>query len=91
MRPHKKQIHIHTQLPYLLFCKPTHISETWTANRWGITNSKPLGAISMMRQSETLISSQIVFITLFSAGARCSYPITTHRKVSDYGALKPFC
>jgi hypothetical protein len=35
----------------------------------GTTNSNPLGPIIMMGQSETVISSQIVFITLFSAGA----------------------
>jgi hypothetical protein len=35
----------------------------------GITNSKPLGPIIMICQSETLSTSQIVFIKLFSAGA----------------------
>jgi hypothetical protein len=38
-----------------------------TAN-WGTTNSKPPGPIIMMTQSETLSSSQILFITLFSTG-----------------------
>ncbi len=32
------------------------------------TNSKPLGQIIMMGQSETMSSSLIIFITLFSAG-----------------------
>ncbi len=36
------------------------------------TNSNPPGPIIMIDQSETLISSEIVFIALFSAGAqRC--------------------
>jgi hypothetical protein len=39
-----------------------------TANRWGTTNSKPHGPIVMMGRSETLITSQVLFITLFSAG-----------------------
>jgi hypothetical protein len=30
----------------------------------GITNSKPLGPIIMMSQSEILSSSQVIFITL---------------------------
>ncbi len=41
----------------------------------GTTNSKPPGPIIMMGQSsETLnsSSSQIIFITLFSAGAKCA-------------------
>jgi hypothetical protein len=39
-------------------------------NKWGTTNSKPHGPILMMAQSETLISSQIIFITLFSTCAQ---------------------
>jgi hypothetical protein len=35
----------------------------------GTTNSKPPGPIIMMGQSETLTSSQILFITLFSVAA----------------------
>jgi hypothetical protein len=35
----------------------------------GTSNSKPLGPIIMMSQSETLSSSEILFITLFSADA----------------------
>jgi hypothetical protein len=46
------------------------LTETGTANRWGITNSKAPEPIIMMSQSEILSSSQIIFITLFSAGAR---------------------
>jgi hypothetical protein len=45
-----KQIRIHAQLRYLHFCKPAHKTETWTANTWGSTNSKPLGPIRMMSQ-----------------------------------------
>jgi hypothetical protein len=39
---------------YILFCNPTHKTETGAANRWGTTNSKPPGRIIMMGQSETL-------------------------------------
>jgi len=53
---------------YLLFCNPTHKTETGTANRWETTNNKPPGPIIMMGQSETLISSQIITLLLFSAG-----------------------
>jgi len=44
--------------------------ETGRANRWGTSNSKPLGPIIMMSQSETLRSSEITFIPLFSAVAQ---------------------
>jgi hypothetical protein len=59
-----------SKLSYLFFSNPAN-----TPNRWGTTNSKPPGPIIMMGQSETLISSQITFITLFSAGAErcCAY------------------
>jgi hypothetical protein len=53
---------------YSLFFNPTDETETGTANRWGTTNSKPPGPMSMMGQSETLSNSQIIFITLFSGG-----------------------
>jgi hypothetical protein len=49
-----------------------HKTKTETTNRWGTTNSKPPGPIITMGQSETLNSSQIIFITLFSAGANCA-------------------
>jgi hypothetical protein len=43
---------------------------TGTTKRWGTTISQPLGRISMMGESETLSNSQIIFITLFYAGAQ---------------------
>jgi hypothetical protein len=55
----------------VLFCNPTHKTETGTANRREATNSKPPGPIIMMGKSETPSSSQIIFITLFFAGAQC--------------------
>jgi hypothetical protein len=58
-----------SEFSYLLFCNPTHKTETGTPNSWGTTNSKPPEPIIAMGQSETLSSSQIIFITLFSAGA----------------------
>jgi hypothetical protein len=56
-----------------LFCNPTHKTEAGIANsKLGTTNSEPPGPIMMIGQSETLNSSQIIFITLFCAGAqRC--------------------
>ncbi len=67
-----KNIFFTSKFCYLLFCNPTHKTGTGTANRWGTTNSEPPGPIIMIGESETLTSSQILFITLFSAGAhRC--------------------
>jgi hypothetical protein len=64
-----------SKFSHLVFSNPANKTETGTPNRWGTTNSKPLGPIIMMGQSETLSSSQITFITLFSAGAErcCAY------------------
>jgi hypothetical protein len=59
----------HPRLVIYLFCNPTHKTETGTPNRWGTTNSEPPEPIIPMGQSEILSSSQIIFITLFSAGA----------------------
>ncbi len=59
---------------YLLFCNPTHKTETGTANRWGTTNRKPPGPIIMIRQSETLSSSRIIFSALFCACPRRCCP-----------------
>jgi hypothetical protein len=53
-----------SKFSYLLFCNPTHKTETGTTTRWGTTNSKPPRRIIMMGQSETLSSSRIIFITL---------------------------
>jgi hypothetical protein len=55
-----------SKFSYLLFCNPTHQTETGTANRWGTTSSKPPGPIIMMGESETVTRSQIIYITLFS-------------------------
>ncbi len=66
------QIFFSSKFSYLILCNPTHISEIGIANRCGTTNSEPPGPIIMIGQSETLSSSQIIFITLFCAGAqRC--------------------
>jgi hypothetical protein len=62
--PCKNIFHIQVQL-FTLFFNPTHKTESGIANRYGITNSKPPGPISMMGRSETLTSNQIIFITLF--------------------------
>jgi hypothetical protein len=51
-----------------VFDNPTNKTEARTANRWGTTNNKPHGPIIMMGQLEALITSQVLFITLFSAG-----------------------
>jgi hypothetical protein len=50
-----------SKFSYVLFCNPTHRTETGTAHRWGTTNSKPPGAIIMMGQSETLSTNDIIF------------------------------
>jgi hypothetical protein len=54
----------HPSLVIHLFFNLTHKTKTGTANRWETTNSKPLGPIIMIGQSETGSSSQILFITL---------------------------
>ncbi len=69
----QKYIFSHSSFSYLLFCNPTHKTETGTANRWGdypLGNSKPVGPIILIDQSETLSTIQIMFITLFSANAQ---------------------
>jgi len=69
-----------SKFSYLLFCNPTHKTETGIANsRCRTTNIEPPGRIIMIRQSETLNSSQIIFITLFCAGAqqRCCATATS--------------
>jgi hypothetical protein len=62
-----------SKFSYLLFCNPTHKTETGILNRWGTTtNRQPPGPIIMILQSETLRSSQIIFVTLFcSVAQRC--------------------
>jgi hypothetical protein len=37
-------------LSYGIYTFAAHKTETWTANTWGSTNSKPLGPIRMMSQ-----------------------------------------
>ncbi len=68
---------------YLLFCNPTHKTEIGTANRCRTTNSKSPGPIIMMGQSETLISSQIIFITLFSHVKSLAAHLTSHSQLCN--------
>jgi hypothetical protein len=71
----------HPSLVIYFFRNPINQTETRTANRWGTTNSKPPGPIIiMMSQWEKLSSSQIIFITLFSAGAQPCYALLSHSK-----------
>jgi hypothetical protein len=70
-----------SKFSYLFICNPTHKTETGTANRWGTTNSKPPGPIIMMGQSETLTSTQIVFITLQVHAV--AGPFTSYHKRSN--------
>jgi hypothetical protein len=59
----------HPSLVIYFFCNPTHYTELGAANTLGITNSKPPGPIIMMGESETLSKCEIIFVTLFFAGA----------------------
>jgi len=63
-----KNIPSHSSLVIYFFATPTH-EEAEIANKWETTISKPHGPIFMIGQSEVGISSQIIFITLFSC--RC--------------------
>jgi hypothetical protein len=40
-----EKIFFASKFSYVLFCNPTHKTETGIANRWGTTNSKPRGPI----------------------------------------------
>jgi hypothetical protein len=55
----------------------------------GITNSKPPVPIIIIDQSEILSHSQVQFITLFFKVHNCVAPITSHRKLHEFGAEKP--
>jgi len=86
------KIYFTSKLSYVLFCNPTHKTKTRTSNRWGTTNSKPPAPIIMMGQSETLSSSQIVFITLVFAGAQrcCAVPFISYGNMHNYVKPNPF-
>jgi hypothetical protein len=76
------KIYFTSKFSYVLFCNPTHKTETGTANRWGTTNSKPHGPIIMIGQSETHQLDQIhythfcrctvLLLCLSSATATCA-------------------
>jgi hypothetical protein len=52
-----------SKFSYLLFVNPNIKTNTGISNRCGTTNSKPLGPIIIMSQSETLSSSEILYIS----------------------------
>jgi len=74
-----------SKFSYLLFS--TH--KTGTGNRWGTNYNKPPGPISTMGQLETLSSSQIIFITLFLAGAQCVCAIYDPQQTLQSCGAKP--
>jgi len=82
----------HPSLVIYVFSTPPKRTETGIANRWGTNNSKPLGLINMMGQSEKLSSSNhVIFIIVFSAGAMLAAPFTSHGELCNYAELKkPF-
>jgi hypothetical protein len=71
----------HPSLVIYLFATPPMNLKLGQQIRGGTTNSKPPGPIIMMGRSETVTSSQIIFITLFSAGAHCC--CTFHRATAN--------
>ncbi len=80
-----------SKFSYVLFCNLTNKTETWRENRWGTTNNKPPGPIIMLGQSETMSSSQIIFITLFFSEVHsAAEPFTSHGNVRNYAEPKPF-
>jgi len=56
----------------------------------GTTKSKPPGPIIMIDESKIRISSQISFITLFSASTHLCCGFTSLSKLSKYAGEKPF-
>jgi hypothetical protein len=60
---HPAKIFFTSKFSYLLFCNPTHKTETGTINIRGTSNSKPPGPIIMIGQSETPSTSQIICTT----------------------------
>ncbi len=87
-----EKIFFTSKFSYVLFSNPTHKTETQTTKRWGTTNdSKPPGSIIMTDQSETLSISQIIFITLFSAGTQsCCALYQPHHSVQLCGTKTIF-
>jgi hypothetical protein len=79
-----------SKFSYIFFCKPTHKIETGTANSWGSTNSKPPAPIITLGQSETLSSSEIIFIKLFSPGAQHCCAFHQPQQTAHYDEPKPF-
>jgi hypothetical protein len=79
-----------SKFSYLLFANPNIKTNTGISNRCGTTNSKPLGPIITMSQSETLSSSEIIFSTLFSSGVQVAAPFTSHYTLCNYAEPKPF-
>jgi hypothetical protein len=68
---------------YFFTTPPIKLKLGQQTGKWGTTNSKPLGPIIMMSRSEALSSSsQIIFITLFCAGAQVGCgPCTSHKRL----------
>jgi hypothetical protein len=59
------KIFLTSKFSYLMFWNPTHKTETETTNRWGTTNSKPLGPIIMTVHKNTQHLSDHIYYTLF--------------------------
>jgi len=68
----------------------THKTETGTKpNRSGTINSKPPGPIIMMSQSETLSSSQIIFVLLLFAAMQYCWAFHQPPQTLFYSFLQP--
>ncbi len=70
-------------LQLYVFRNPTNNTETRTAYTWGTTNSKPLGPIIVIDQSEILSRSQVQFITLFFGGEQLCCAIYRPRQAAQ--------
>jgi hypothetical protein len=82
-----------SKFSYLLFCNPTHKTETGTGKCGGNTNSKPPGLINHYDGPFKNNDPQAyrIYDTLFCRCTQLPRLLPSHRKVYNYAEPKPFC
>ncbi len=82
-----------SKFSYLLFCNPTHKTETGTGKSEGSTNNKPPGVINHydgpFRNTDQ--QSDRIYDTPFCRCTMLPRLLPRHRKLCNYAEPKPIC
>ncbi len=86
-----EKIYFTSNITYVIFCSPIHITETLTANRWGTSNRNHLDeSLWWTNQKQHWAAIRSYLSHSFLHVHTAAVPFTSHGNVRNYAEPKPF-